>query len=250
MVDIIFKYLYMFMFCATFGWFLEVAYRSIKHKKLINPGFLEGPCLPIYGAGGMVLFLMASIDLSFLPNMVLEVILRFLMDAVAMTLIELIAGEMMLRIYHNRLWDYSNDFLNFKGLICLKFSFFWGLIGIGFYYLAFKFLQSSFDYTYSNRVLFFVMGIYYGILIIDLVKSLNLMDKARAYALEHNLILNFEDLKISVKQVLAERKESTSLFFLKARYEIKRFFDNAKSTFLSQTNKNKELNLDEDSENK
>ena len=42
----------LFIIGAILGWILELFYRRfITMKKWINPGFLKGPYLPIYGIG-------------------------------------------------------------------------------------------------------------------------------------------------------------------------------------------------------
>lgn len=42
------------------------------------------------------------------------------------TLFELSVGLLLLALFHNIWWDYHNEPLNYKGLICLKCSLFWG----------------------------------------------------------------------------------------------------------------------------
>ena len=43
------RFIFIFFIGCIFGWILEVFYRRIEAKKWINPGFLTGPYLPIYG---------------------------------------------------------------------------------------------------------------------------------------------------------------------------------------------------------
>ncbi len=52
------------------------------------------------------------------------------------TLIEFITGYLYLKIKKTRLWDYSEEFFSLKGIICLKFSFFWFIISAFYYYLV------------------------------------------------------------------------------------------------------------------
>ena len=47
---------FLFFIGSMYGWIQEVIFRRIVHKKWINPGFLTGPCLPIYGFGLLVLY--------------------------------------------------------------------------------------------------------------------------------------------------------------------------------------------------
>ena len=49
------KYLFIFAIFSVVGWILEVTYRSITNKKFINPGFLSGCAIPLYGFGVVIL---------------------------------------------------------------------------------------------------------------------------------------------------------------------------------------------------
>ena len=46
--------IYYFLFFSLLGWIIEALYRSAIDRRLINPGFLAGPYLPIYGFGGLI----------------------------------------------------------------------------------------------------------------------------------------------------------------------------------------------------
>ncbi|OQY40076.1 MAG: hypothetical protein B6229_02460 [Spirochaetaceae bacterium 4572_7] len=41
------------------------------------------------------------------------------------TILELLTGEFFLRFYSLRLWDYTNNRFNYKGLVCPRFSIYW-----------------------------------------------------------------------------------------------------------------------------
>ena len=45
-------------------------------------------------------------------------------------------------MFHVRLWDYSNEWMNYEGLICPKFSLFWGLICALYYFLLYPVFRS------------------------------------------------------------------------------------------------------------
>ena len=46
---------FIFFVGCTLGWILELFFRRIVHGKWVNPGFLVGPYLPIYGFGLVIL---------------------------------------------------------------------------------------------------------------------------------------------------------------------------------------------------
>ena len=108
---------------SIFGWGLEVIYRHFadKEKRWFNPGFCVGSYLPIYGFRLLVVFLVTYLnDFAFVENVTLRRIILFLLIAICLTLIELIAGIMLLKFFNMRLWDYTEEKLNYKGFICLK----------------------------------------------------------------------------------------------------------------------------------
>ena len=85
-----------FIFClgSTFGSTVELFFRRIVHKKWVNPGFLIGPYLPIYGFG---LFFLTIIYFIFQSQSINPIIIILLMGFV-MTLIELIGRLISLKI--------------------------------------------------------------------------------------------------------------------------------------------------------
>jgi len=126
---------YLFFIGSLLGWGLEVLFRkffssSNPEHRWINPGFCVGPYIPLYGCGLCILYLLAMLGEKYgLENTGTGKALLFLGMAVSMTLIEYIAGIMLLKIFKLRLWDYSRLWGNIQGLICPLFSFFWAILG-------------------------------------------------------------------------------------------------------------------------
>ena len=195
------KYLLIFTLASFLGWVIEFFYRSFfgKAKKFVNPGFLNGPYLPMYGIGAIVLYVISTLQLNFY--------LRLITIGVLMTLVEYIGGLISLKYYKVRLWDYRNEWLNYRGLICVKYSFFWVILGLLFNQYAVPKLDSNITYLYSNLQLSFFVGLFYGIFIIDLVERLDIIHTIRKYATELNnteFAVNFEELRIRLDRARRE----------------------------------------------
>lgn len=115
---LMFFYIYCFI-----GWIWECSYVSIRIKKFTNRGFMHGPLLPIYGSGAIVM-LFATVYVQ------RNVILVFLVSAIAATSLELVTGTVMEELFKVRYWDYTRFKLNFKGYICLPATLLWGTGGV------------------------------------------------------------------------------------------------------------------------
>lgn len=57
---------------------------------------------------------------------------KFLAISLIFSIFEYITSWVLEEIFQMRWWDYTNEFLNFEGRICLIFSILWGIIGIIF----------------------------------------------------------------------------------------------------------------------
>lgn len=120
--------LFFFIYCFL-GWIWECCYvaavKYIKTKKfeLVNRGFLNGPFLPIYGSAAMIILL------STIPVKE-HLFLVFIFGMIAATLMELVTGAAMERLFRVKYWDYSELPLNYKGYICVIPSVFWGICAV------------------------------------------------------------------------------------------------------------------------
>ncbi|MBQ9098253.1 MAG: putative ABC transporter permease [Clostridia bacterium] len=199
-MDFVFEYLFLYCVCATAGWCLEVVYRGIRHRKVVNPGFLTGCCLPIYGIGGALLYFLSGLKLRTLPNEPLRVAVILLMAMAIMTLIELVGGAIAVKCFHVRLWDYSGEWKNFKGLICPKFSLFWGIICAGFYFGLYMPLHSYVEAVVESPFLILAVGMYLGIFLVDLVRSLKLLQHIKHYAKAMRTLVHMDQLKSNARE--------------------------------------------------
>lgn len=116
-----------FSLYAFAGWVMETIYRTIHQRRVVNPGFLVGPFLPIYGFF-TTLVIWTSGFLSLLSWQWL-----FLWFVFLSTFLEYVAGWFFERFFHLQLWDYHSTPFNLHGRIALPFSLLWGILGLAFH---------------------------------------------------------------------------------------------------------------------
>lgn len=120
MMNIFYTYTYYFIIYAFLGWCTEVIYATTKTGKFVNRGFLNGPICPIYGFGVLLVLLLLS-------PLKQNLFILFAGSALLTTLLELVTGFVLEKLFHTSWWDYSSEPFNIKGYICLRFSLIWGV---------------------------------------------------------------------------------------------------------------------------
>ena len=203
-LDIVF----LFFIGCTFGWVLELFYRRLAHGYWVNPGFLVGPYLPIYGFG---LCTLTVIYLTFYEMHLPSILVIILMGA-AMTLIEFIGGLSFVN-KSVKLWDYSDRWGNYKGIICPLFSMIWTAIGALYYYFIAGFIIEKLEWFNNNLSFSFVLGFFCGIILIDYVYSTKLLTKIRQYAKDSGIEVRYEELKCQIKELKEKSEEKYSFIF-------------------------------------
>lgn len=207
------------------GWVSEVLFRRLfSAKKWVNPGFMKGPWLPIYGFGVTIMFTVCYICLSSFPESVkffnpfgglfekdyisapttFDLIPIGIMW-ISMCLLEFLAGTIFIKGFKVKLWDYSNIKGNFKGIVCPLFSAIWLLIAVAFYYLVDPILYMLSDGVYAFMFgekgqiahfgFIFLLGLFYGILLYDFAVSIDMYKAILKFAKGSGLQDRYESLK-------------------------------------------------------
>lgn len=151
--------LYLFFFGAVGGWVLELLFRRFfsganPERKWLNPGFLFGPCLPLYGFGTVLLFILSELDHQLFGSFsgtFWYYPVMFVVMALAMTLLEYIVGVVSFKGFHLRLWDYSKLWGNVQGIICPLFTFFWGVLSLAYYFCCIRGCGSWWSGSWRTR---------------------------------------------------------------------------------------------------
>ena len=202
-----------FFIYSFLGWAWESAYVSIKNKKLVNRGFINGPLCTIYGAGAVTIYLLLR---PFEKNLAL----LYLGGVITATVLEYVTGWIMETVFHTRWWDYSNKKFNLHGYISLASSLLWGAFSI----LLFKLLQPFVSWITSlypqsiGEVILAVVSVLYGIdfgisaytafglsktfgKVEDMLEELiSYMENSRLYETREEIREKLEGIRGSIKQ--------------------------------------------------
>lgn len=115
-------YVLLFFITAFAGWLWEVLLFLFTEHAFINRGVYEGPYLPIYGAGGLLLCILFS-------HIRKKPLLVFVLSMTVCTILEYLTSFFLERKWGIRWWDYSGHFLNLSGRVCLLGAVVFGLGG-------------------------------------------------------------------------------------------------------------------------
>lgn len=209
---------FLFFIGSIFGWGLETIFRRFcsnnKTKKWINPGFLIGPYLPLYGFGLCTLYALTELEyvIPFSDTFIQKIIVIICMG-ISMTLLELIAGLIFIKGMNVKLWDYSDKPLNYKGIICPEFSFYWIILALIYYLLVHPHILSALEWFASNLTFSFVIGMFFGIFSIDTAYSFQLAAKIRKFASDNDVLVRYEELKGNIRKTAEEKKEKYQFLF-------------------------------------
>ncbi len=206
--------LFYFMLYSILGWLMESIYRSFIEKKIINSGFLHGPCCPIYGFGTIILILLFS--------KIKNPALLFMMGFTILTVWEYVVGVLMEKLFHTKYWDYSDQKININGRVCLKNSVYWGILTVLFTLIVQPFVQNTVElipYNYIIKINIVIYVIFILDLIISIIKTSSVNKtieklKQLGSSKEYNKISLklYKYLKRQVKAFPTMKSESISKF--------------------------------------
>ena len=209
---------FLFFIGSTAGWVIELLFRRFfssanPERKWINPGLCTGPYLPLYGCGLCVLYLLSMLgELPLLENRVWNKVVLYLCMAFGMTAIEYIAGLFSLKVTKVRLWDYSSQWGNVQGIICPKFSLAWALLGILYDLLLHPHIRTMVEWLSDNLAFSFIIGMFFGVFLIDFVHATRLLHRLRRFAEENGVVVRLESLKHELRRRSDALKERYRFF--------------------------------------
>ena len=222
-------YLFLFLMGSILGYGLEVFFRRISTaKKWVNPGFMRGPWLPLYGFGVIIMFTVIVLLLTCLPSFSfynplgcydfldkesgpsVADLLPICIMACSMILLEFVAGLIFVKGFKVKLWDYTNMKGNIMGIICPQFNLIWFALAVIFYYglnpFVYKAAVASFDYMFGGEGgvahfgFIFFLGLVYGIMLIDFINSAQVFARVRAWANKSGLASRYDEMRLKYKE--------------------------------------------------
>lgn len=192
-----------FFIYSLMGWLWESVILPLTRRELpYNSGFLNGPWIPIYGFGAMLVIILFDVKTANYPPYAL-----FICGGVVACLLEYLTSYVMEKIFHHRWWDYSHKAFNLNGRICLE-----GFICFGlFSFLAIDYVQPFFTFELlkiKEQVLFYLSIGLSLLFIIDFIVSVH-----SALGIEKKLELVKEILEQRQEQIIArlEQKQAIAL---------------------------------------
>lgn len=158
-------YLAFLFFIASFvGGLLESFYLWFLFGNFKIGGFMYGPWKPIYGFGCLLIYFITQKNnknksLIFLNCMIICSLFEY-------------ASSLILEVIFDKIWwDYSDNFFNINGRICLLNSLIWGIMGLAFYDYVEPFMKKLFQKIHIKKMVIFLF-ILFSFFLIDIVFSL------------------------------------------------------------------------------
>ncbi len=169
----LYKLLYIFIISSICGYFIELIWSLVTKGIFINhSAVVIGPFNFAYGICGVALTLLLY---KFKDESYLKI---FLLSFIGGSILEYIMSWGMELVLGFTAWDYSDNFLNINGRICLLFSIFWGFLGI----LWIKILYPQFDKILNKinpkiyKILIVCLSIF---LLLDILLTISAVSRAR-----------------------------------------------------------------------
>jgi len=132
---VIYEILFCFILCGIIGWIYETVYILVRFGNMTDRGILfishlgnlpiiwGLPFILMYGIGGALMIW------CFKP-LAKKPVLLFFTCIITMSFFEFMTSYVYELIWHRILWDYSKNFMNLQGRICLVTSIMWGVLGL------------------------------------------------------------------------------------------------------------------------
>ena len=125
----IWSLLALFFIASIIGWSFEVIMHIIEHGEFVKRGVLQGPWLPIYGYGCLLI-------LTILHKFRKKPLQEFILIILLCGLVEYFTAVYLEYVFDGtKWWDYSGYFLNIQGRVCAEGLLVFGIGGIILVYI-------------------------------------------------------------------------------------------------------------------
>lgn len=133
--NVLYLYLFYLLTLAFIGWVFETSAVFLETWDLTDRGylfisFIDGhriywglPAIDMYGIGGVIIIVL----LEKYRNQYFKL---FFYGMISMSIFEVIGSLWCEYVLHQIYWDYSNDFMNFYGRVCIRTALAWGVLSI------------------------------------------------------------------------------------------------------------------------
>ena len=164
---------YIFLFGSIFGYIIEVLWSYYRFRIFINHSALViGPFNIVYGITATIF---SYILYRFRRDNIFKIfIISFIVGTIAEYLLSL-SMELLLGF---TAWNYKRYFLNINGRVCLKYSIFWGILGVIWIKLLFNKILIIIN-KIPKRIGKYLMYILIIFLIFDSFLTLSAVNRAK-----------------------------------------------------------------------
>ena len=171
-MNTVLNYAFYFFLYSIAGWILETVCCSLYYRKIANRGFMKGPVCPIYGAAAVVLSVFLTPFYNKFGYTWYIILLVILLGVVIANIVEFFTSLAMEKLFNARWWDYSNEFLNLHGRICLKHSIYWAICTGVFIYIIHPFVVKQIARLLTDDQRNIILAVTFVIFTIDLIFTL------------------------------------------------------------------------------
>ena len=128
-------YLNCFFVYSIFGYIIETLVAFLTHTNF-KSGILSLWWTPVYGIGAVaILFISNYLFKNLHMNRVYETIVVFFVVAITLSVIEVLGGVLIEKIFNITFWNYKDHMYPIGKYISLEMSIIWGLISVIFIYV-------------------------------------------------------------------------------------------------------------------
>ena len=156
--------LVLFLGLSFFGWLWEVTLHLVTNGDLVNRGALNGPWIPIYGSGAvLILTLLYRLRKNPAAEFFSAMVLCGALEYITSLIMEVLSGGM-------KWWDYSGYFLNLNGRICAEGLLTFGIGGVTVVYILAPLIDNLLHKA-DQRIVKILCLVFLTLFCLDLVYS-------------------------------------------------------------------------------